>query len=70
MSNMTVQNVNYNALSGMFEARVDVRSAGVTYRYPCAVAGPLTMCPDQARSRLMQQAERMSDTGGNLRSVW
>lgn len=69
MTQMTMNDVNYNAHSGMFEARIDVQKGGLTFRYPCAVAGPLTMNSDRVRSKLFQQAERMSDTGSNLRSV-
>ncbi|SMY09027.1 hypothetical protein [Flavimaricola marinus] len=69
MAHMSVSKINYNANSGMYEARVDVRRGGTTFRYPCAVPGTLVMDTDRVRSRLMQQAERMSDSGSSLRSV-
>ena len=69
MSHMTMNQFSYNATSGMFEARIDVQRGGVTFRYPCAVAGPVTMEPATARSRLMQQARRMSENGSSLLSI-
>lgn len=69
MENVTLGDVRYNAQIGAFEARVDVRRNGSTYRYPCMVSGPLTMEPEHVRAGLARHALRQSDTGANLRSV-
>lgn len=66
MSNIQLGEVLYNATSGAFEARVDVISDGETYRYPCEVAGPLTMDMKRVRIGLERHAKRLSVRGSGL----
>lgn len=66
--NISLGDVRYNATSGAFEARVDVARGTSTFRYPCSVAGPVTMDMDQVRASLKRRAMRMSDTSPDLMS--
>lgn len=68
MKNISLGDVRYNAQDGAFEARVDIRRGGTTFRYPCAVPGPMTMDMAAVRDGLAHAALRMSDTGGGLMS--
>ena len=69
MTNIHLGQISYNASAGAFEARVDVHRGGHIYGYPCAIDAPLTMGPDDVRSRLIAQAERRSAGRGGMRSV-
>lgn len=68
MTQIDLGSVRYNPSVGAFEARVDIRRSGQTFRYPCQVAGPMTMDMDTVRSGLARHALRMSDSGSNLMS--
>lgn len=65
---MQIKRVSYNPAIGAFEGRVDISRNGRTFRYPCQVAGPMTMDMDQVHAGLARHAMRMSDTGTNLMS--
>lgn len=65
---ISLGDVRYNAQTGAFEARVDIARGNSTFRYPCQVAGPVTMDMDQVRAGLRRNALRMSDTGSELLS--
>ncbi len=69
MQNINIGPIRYNATLSAFEARVDIRRGGQVYRYPCQMAGPLTMPLGDVAQALKQQAMRMSDSGAALRSV-
>ena len=69
MTQINLGDIRYNATAGAFEARVDIERSGTTYRYPCQVAGPMTMEPEHVRKGLARHALRMSDTGSNLLST-
>ncbi len=56
------KDVHYNAQRGAFEARVDIVRGAQTFRYPCSVAGPITMDPDTVRAGLYSKALKMSDS--------
>jgi hypothetical protein len=66
--NISLGDVRYNATAGAFEARVDIARGTSTFRYPCSVAGPVTMDMDQVRDSLKRRAVRMSDTSADLMS--
>jgi len=66
--NINLGDVRYNAQAGAFEARVDIARGGTTFRYPCSVAGPMTMDMDQVRAGLRRNAMRMSDSSPDLLS--
>lgn len=66
--NVNMGNVRYNAGVGAFEARVDIKRGDVVYRYPCQIAGPVTMDPAVVRQGLESQALRMSDSSPGLMS--
>ncbi|MEO9864617.1 MAG: orotidine 5'-phosphate decarboxylase [Yoonia sp.] len=66
--NISLGDVRYNATAGAFEARVDIARGTSTFRYPCSVAGPVTMDMDQVRDGLKRRAMRMSDTNPDLMS--
>lgn len=68
MAQMTLTKITFNATSGMYEARVDIKRDGTTYRYPCAVPGTLVTDKATVREHLLEQALHMSDSG-DLRSV-
>lgn len=59
---MRIKSINYNPAAGAFEARVDVRRAGRTFRYPCQVHAPVTSDLATIRKQLMAEVARMSDT--------
>lgn len=65
---ISLGDVRYNAQAGAFEARVDIARGTTTFRYPCQVAGPITMDMDQVRAGLRRSALRMSDSGPDLMS--
>lgn len=69
MQNINVGPIRYNATLSAFEARVDIRRGKHVFRYPCQMAGPLTMPMGDVVHALKQQALRMSDSGATLRSV-
>ena len=59
---VAVRKVWYNSAQSAFEGRIDISRNGHTFRYPCAVQGPLTL-PDQVvRARMKEQAQRMTDS--------
>lgn len=68
MTNIHLGDVRYNAAAGTFEARVDIRRNNTTFRYPCAIAGPLSMDIQHVREGLTRHALRMSDSGADLLS--
>ena len=68
MTNINLGHVRYNPAAGAFEARVDIERAGRTFRYPCQVAGPVTMDMGAVRRGLARNALRMSDSGAALLS--
>jgi len=51
----------------MFEARVDIKRAGITYRYPCNLPGPENMDIREVSSRLRNLALCMSDSPVHLK---
>ena len=68
MAQINLGDVRYNPSAGAFEARVDITHSGRTFRYPCQVAGPVTMDMAQVRDGLARHALRMSDSGALLMS--
>ena len=68
MTNINLGPIRYNPAAAAFEARVDINRAGKTFRYPCQVAGPVTMDEAQVRRSLASHALRMSDSGSSLLS--
>lgn len=56
------KDVHYNARAGAFEARVDIVRGGRTFRYPCSLAGPITMDVGAVRAGLYSRALKMSDS--------
>lgn len=65
---ISLGDVRYNARTCAFEARVDVRRKETTFRYPCEVAGPITMDMNDVRAGLRRRALAMSDTRSDLLS--
>lgn len=59
-----LKDVHYNARDRAFEARVDIKRGNTTYRYPCRVAGPITMDAGAVRAGLFAKALSMSDSRG------
>lgn len=59
---MRINNLHYNALSGAFEATIDIRRDGRMFRYPCQLFGPQTMDLITVAAGLADRALRMSDT--------
>lgn len=57
-----IKNIWYNPSSSAFEGRIDVKRDGKSFRYPCAVEGPLNMSTSEVRQRMTSQALQMSDT--------
>lgn len=57
-----INSIWYNPASSAFEGRIDVRRGQKSFRYPCAVEGPMDMSHAEVRHRMEQQAKRMSDT--------
>ena len=68
MAQISLGPVRYNAAAGAFEARVDIRRKSGTFRYPCEVAGPVSMDPELVRRKLKARAVSMSDSGSDLLS--
>ncbi|MBB5720990.1 hypothetical protein FHS72_000597 [Loktanella ponticola] len=66
--NISLGDVHYNATAGAFEARVDIAREEATYRYPCSVAGPVTMDMAHVRESLKRRAVHMSDSSPDLLS--
>lgn len=66
MTDVSFGKINYNAALGAYEARVDIRRGGRTFRYPAQLAGPLDMSPDQVRAGLARKAASMSDSDPEL----
>jgi len=66
--NISLGDVRYNATAGAFEARVDIARGATTFRYPCSVAGPVTMDMAQVHEGLKRRAMRMSDSAPQLMS--
>lgn len=62
MAQIRLNDVNYNAAKGAFEARVDVIRHGTVFRYPCMMRGPADMAFELVSSGLAQHALRMSDS--------
>ncbi len=58
------KDVHYNSRDGAFEARVDIQRGNQTFRYPCRVAGPITMDAGSVRAGLYAKAMKMSDSVG------
>ncbi|MEL6570226.1 MAG: orotidine 5'-phosphate decarboxylase [Pseudomonadota bacterium] len=56
------KDVHYNARAGAFEARVDIVRGAQTFRYPCRLAGPITMDAGAVRAGLYSKALKMSDS--------
>ena len=69
MSDFALQNIRYNAGRGAFEARVDIRRGGQVFRYPCELAGPLSMEIDLVQTKLIEQARGMSDSNSAVRAT-
>ena len=65
---MQIGKIVYNASAEAFEARVDVERDGRTFKYPCAVSGPVTMNESDVRVILNRQACQMSAIHPNLYS--
>ncbi len=57
-----IKNIWYNPATNAFEGRIDIRRGGRSFRYPCAVEGPMDMSPAEVRARMETQAKRMSDS--------
>jgi len=57
-----IKDVWYNPANSAFEGRIDIKRGGKSFRYPCAVEGPIDMSPSEVRRRMEVQAKRMSDT--------
>ena len=57
-----IKNIWYNPASNAFEGRIGITRKGKSFRYPCAVQGPMDMSPAEVRARMEAQAKRMSDS--------
>lgn len=57
-----INSIWYNPAQSAFEGRIDIQRGGKSFRYPCAVEGPMDMSPVEVRRRMETQAKRMSDT--------
>ncbi|MBU2992086.1 orotidine 5'-phosphate decarboxylase [Octadecabacter sp. 1_MG-2023] len=69
MANISLGNIRYNPTTGAYEARVDIDRKGRTYRYPCSVAGALTMDEAAVRQSLSRQALKLAGREGGLHAV-
>lgn len=56
------KDIHYNAKIGAFEGRVDIVRGTRTFRYPCSLAGPISMDVGQVRAGLYSRALKMSDS--------
>ena len=65
---ITLGDVRYNASAGTFEARVDIKRRDTIFRYPCEIAGPITMDMNDVRAGLRRRALAMSDSPSRLMS--
>ena len=63
MQTIRLGSVRYDAITGAFEARVDVERDGRTFRYPCRVEAPESAPRDWIEQALTRHALRQSDTG-------
>ena len=63
-----IKNLWYNPAESAFEGRVDIHRDGRSFRYPCVVAGPVSMSEGDVISLMQQQAAKMSDTGAQVYS--
>ncbi|WP_187432057.1 hypothetical protein ROLI_047640 (plasmid) [Roseobacter fucihabitans] len=61
-----IKNIWYNPANSAFEGRIDIRRNGKSFRYPCAVQGPMDMSPAEVRARMEVQAKRMSDSDHDI----
>lgn len=59
---ITLGQVHYNASLGGFEARVDVRRQGTTFRYPCLVRAPQSADLSWVSDALRNHALSLSDS--------
>lgn len=59
---MRINDLRYNAKSGVFQACVSIQRDGHMYRYPCEVYGPQTMDPATIAAHLAKRALHLSDT--------
>ena len=66
---VSVKDIWYNPVNAAFEGRIDIERNGKSFRYPCAVEGPVTMAHSEVRLRMAQQAKRMSDTAPSVFSA-
>jgi hypothetical protein len=57
---LSLGQIHYDARRNTFEARVDIRKNGVTYRYPCRVEGPANMENSRVLLGLARHARRQS----------
>lgn len=57
-----IKNVWYNPANSAFEGRIDITRKGQSFRYPCAVEGPMDMSPSEVRARMEEKALHMSDS--------
>ncbi len=62
MQTIRLAKVEYHPELGAFEGRVDISRDGMTFRYPCRIAGPAHMDLDQVRAEMAFHARAMSDT--------
>ncbi|PVA07882.1 orotidine 5'-phosphate decarboxylase [Thalassorhabdomicrobium marinisediminis] len=69
MPDISLGNIRYNLAAGTYEARVDIAKQGRTFRYPCAVPGPLDMVDADVRRGLTQQALTMAGREGGLFAI-
>ena len=63
---MQIQNVIYNAARGSFQGRVDMVSNGRRLRFPCEVAGPITMETGRVQQALLDDARQKARCGTSL----
>ena len=57
-----IKDIWYNPANSAFEGRIDIQRGDQSFRYPCAVEGPIDMPHAELRRQMESQAKRMSDT--------
>ncbi len=62
----TPETIHFNPASNTFEALVTLTTSDGSYRYPCAVPGPMSMPVQAAAFKLVQQAKKRHATRTDL----
>ncbi|WP_458792270.1 orotidine 5'-phosphate decarboxylase [Yoonia sp. MH D7] len=58
---MFINDLRYNAQSGVFQASVELRRDGHLFRYPCELRGPQSLDAATIAAGLAKHALHMSD---------